>query len=231
MTNEGFRRLASDLKCGLITMDQIRAAGLDQEIKDYLDSSQYAYIETMRKDDLERRKNSDTINPLHYEMDKDSSDPCEGCSNLTSLYADGEFVEQCCEDRTCPIWLKDHPKDKAKRVKTLTVEEWKSKISKEEPANPCAGCKYRKYKEAIHVRPYWPFCIIPEWLRFCNPYYDCENPSCPSWSRLWWRNNDDGSPLLDQEPIKLKRKIQHAAYVLVTWMNNEIKTILEDADV
>lgn len=231
MTNEGFRRLASDLKCGLITMDQIRAAGLDQEIKDYLDSSQYAYIETMRKDDLERRKNSDTINPLHYEMDKDSSDPCEGCSNLTLLYADGEVVEQCCEDRTCPIWLKDHPKDKTKRVKTLTVEEWKSKISKEEPANPCAGCKYRKYKEAIHVRPYWPFCIIPEWLRFCNPYYDCENPSCPSWSRLWWRNNDDGSPLLDQEPIKLKRKIQHAAYVLVTWMNNEIKTILEDADV
>lgn len=231
MTNEGFRRLASDLKCGLITVDQIRAAGLDQEIKDYLDSSQYAYIETMRKDDLERRKNSDTINPLHYEMCKDSSDPCEGCSNLTSLYANDEVVEQCCEDHTCPIWRKDHPKDKIKRVKTLTVEEWKLKISKEEPANPCAGCKYRKYKEAIHVRPYWPFCIIPEWLRFCNPYYDCENPSCPSWSRLWWRNNDDGSPLLDQEPIKLKRKIQHAAYALVTWLNNEIKTILEDADV
>nr|DAH15829.1 MAG TPA: hypothetical protein [Caudoviricetes sp.] len=209
-------------------MDQIRAAGLDREVKDYLDSFRYANIETMRKDDLKRRKNSDTINPLHYEMCKDSSNPCEGCSNLTSLYADGEVVEQCCEDRTCPIWLKNHPKDKAKRVKTLTVEEWKSKISKEKPANPCAGCKYRKYKEAIHVRPYWPFCIIPEWLRFCNPYYDCENPSCPIWSRLWWRNNDDGSPLLDQEPIKLKRKIQHAAYALVTWMNNAISTISEE---
>lgn len=229
MTNEGFLRLANDLKCGLITVDQIRAAGLDQEIKDYLDSSQYAYIETMRKDDLERRKNSDTINPLHYEMCKDSSNPCEGCSNLTSLYADDEVVEQFCEDRTCPIWLKDHPKDKIKRVKTLTVKEWRRKVAKEEePANPCAGCKYRKYKEAIHVRPYWPFCIIPEWLRFCNPYYDCENPSCPSWSRLWWRNNDDGSPLLDQEPIKLKRKIQHAAYALVTWMNNAISTISEE---
>lgn len=56
MTNEGFRRLASDLKCGLITVDQIRAAGLDRKVKDYLDSSQYAYIETMRKDDLERKK-------------------------------------------------------------------------------------------------------------------------------------------------------------------------------
>lgn len=230
MTNESFR-LVSDFQCGLSTMNQIRAAGLDRELKAYLDSSRYAYIETMRKDDLERRKNSDTINPLHYEMCKDSSNLCEGCSNLTSLYADDKVVEQCCEDHTCFIWLKDHPKDKAKRVKTLTVEEWKSKISKEEQANPCAGCKYRKYKEAIHVRPYWPFCIIPEWLRFCNPYYDCENPSCPSWSRLWWRNNDDGSPLLDQEPIKLKRKIQHAAYALVTWMNNEIKTILEDTDV
>lgn len=162
---------------------------------------------------------------------EDFSDACSSCPKCVSFYADGEVFEQCCEDHTCPIWLKDHPKDKAKRVKTLTVEEWKSKISKEEPENPCAGCKYRKYKEAIHVRPYWPFFIIPEWLRFCNPYYDCENPSCPNWNRLWWRNNDDGSPLLDQEPIKLKRKIQHAAYALVTWMNNEIKTILEDTDV
>lgn len=188
MTDEGFRRLASDLKCGLITMDQIRAAGLDQEIKDYLDSSQYAYIETMRKDDLERRKNSDTINPLHYEMCKDSSNPC-------------------------------HPKDKIKRVKTLTVEEWRRKVAKEEePANPCAGCKFRKYHD-------W---LEPTWKGFSAHYYDCENPSCPNWNRLWWRNNDDGSPLLDQEPIKLKRKIQHAAYALVTWMNNAISTISEE---
>ncbi len=220
MTDEGFQRLASDLKCGLITMDQIRAAGLDREVKEFLDSSEYADIETMRKDDLER-KNYDTINPLHYEMCKDSSDPCEGCSNLTSFYVDGEVAEQCCEDHTCPVWLKDHPKDKAKRVKTLTVEEWKSKISKEEPANPCAGCKFRKYHD-------W---AEPTLTGFSAHYYDCENPSCPSWSRWWWRNNDDGSPLLDQEPIKLKRKIQHAAYALVTWMNNEIKTILEDSDV
>lgn len=219
MTDEGFRWLASDLKCGLITMDQIRAAGLDQEIKDYLDSSQYAYIETMRKDDLERRKNSDTINPLHYEMCKDSSNPCEDCSNLTSLYADDEVVEQFCEDRTCPIWLKDHPKDKIKRVKTLTVEEWRRKVAKEEePANLCTGCKFRKYHD-------W---LEPTWKGPSAHYYDCENPSCPNWNRLWWRNNDDGSPLLDQEPIKLKRKIQHAAYALVTWMNNAISTISEE---
>lgn len=219
MTDEGFRWLASDLKCGLITMDQIRAAGLDQEIKDYLDSSQYAYIETMRKDDLERRKNSDTINPLHYEMCKDSSNPCEDCSNLTSLYADDEVVEQFCEDRTCPIWLKDHPKDKIKRVKTLTVEEWRRKVAKEEePENPCAGCKFRKYHD-------W---LEPTWKGPSAHYYDCENPSCPNWNRLWWRNNDDGSPLLDQAPIKLKRKIQHAAYALVTWMNDAISTISEE---
>lgn len=56
MTDEGFRRLASDLKCGLITVDQIRAAGLDREVKDYLNSSRYTYIETMKKDDLERKK-------------------------------------------------------------------------------------------------------------------------------------------------------------------------------
>lgn len=127
MTDEAAIRLATDLASGLITMDQVRAAGLE----------------------------------------------------------DDEVAEQCCKDHTCPVWLKDHPKDKAKRVKILTVEEWKSKISKEEPANPCAGCKFRKYHD-------W---AEPTWTGFSAHYYDCENPSCPSWSRLWWRNNDDGSPL------------------------------------
>lgn len=202
MTDEAAIRLANDLASGLITMDQVRAAGLEKEMRDWLDSVRYGYTETMRKDDLDR-KNAATVNPLNYKMSKNSSDPCEGCSNLTSLYADDEVVEQCCKDHTCPVWLKDHPKDKAKRVKILTVEEWRRKAAKEEePANPCAGCKFRKY-------------------------HDCENPSCPNWNRLWWRNNDDGSPLLDQEPIKLKRKIQHAAYALVAWMNDAISTISE----
>lgn len=100
---------------------------------------------------------------------------------------------------------------------------WKSTeyTTKKKTENPCAGCKFRKYHD-------W---AEPTWTGFSAHYYDCENPSCPNWNRLWWRNNDDGSPLLDQEPIKLKRKIQHAAYALVTWMNNEIKTILEGADV
>lgn len=152
-------------------------------------------------------------------MCKASSNPCEGCSNLTTLYADGEVVDQCCVDRTCPIWIKDHPEDKIKRVKTLTVEEWKQKTNKEEkPANPCAGCKFRKYHD-------W---LEPTWKVFSAHYYDCENPYCPNWNRLWWRNNDDGSPLLDQEPIKLKRKIQHAAYALVTWLNNAISAISEE---
>lgn len=217
MTDEAAIRLATDLASGLITMDQVRAAGLEKEMRDWLDSVRYGYTETMRRDDLDR-KNAATVNPLNYEMSKNSSDPCEGCSNLTSLYADDEVAEQCCKDHTCPVWLKDHPKDKAKRVKILTVEEWKSKISKEEPTNPCAGCKFRKYHD-------W---AEPTWTGISAHYYDCENPSCPNWNRLWWRNNDDGSPLLDQEPIKLKRRIQHAAYALVTWINDAISTISEE---
>lgn len=217
MTNEGFRRLASDLECGLITVDQIRAARLDQEIKAYLDSSRYAYIETMRKDDFER-KNFDTINPLHYEMHKDSSDPCEGYSNLTSFYVDDKVAEECCEDHTCPIWLKDHSKDKIKRVKTLTVEEWRRKVAKEqEPQNPCAGCKFRKYHD-------W---LEPTWTGASQHYYDCENPACPMWGRFWWRNKDDGTVLLDQEPVKLRRKIQHAAYWFVAKLNDIICEIFE----
>lgn len=216
MTDEAAIRLATDLASGLITMDQVRAAGLEKEMRDWLDSVRYGYTETMRRDDLDR-KNAATVNPLNYEMSKNSSDPCEGCSNLTSLYADDEVVEQCCKDHTCPVWLKNHPKDKAKRVKTLTVEEWRRKAAKEEePANPCAGCKFRKYHD-------W---AEPTWTGFSAHYYDCENPSCPNWNRRWWRNNDDGSPLLDQEPIKLKRKIQHAAYALVAWLNDTISTIL-----
>lgn len=231
MDNEIVWLLLHDLEEGKITANQFRAAVTNAEIENLkknidslylgyaqsLGSSRYAYIETMRKDDHER-KNSDTINPLHYEMCKDSSDACNSCPKCVSLYAGDEVVEQCCKDHTCPVWLKDHPKDKAKRVKILTVEEWKSKISKEKPENPCAGCKFRKYYD-------W---AEPTWTGFSAHYYDCENPSCPNWNRLWWRNNDDGSPLLDQEPIKLKRKIQHAAYALVTWMNDAISTISEE---
>lgn len=217
MTDEAAIRLANDLASGLITMDQVRAAGLEKEMRDWLDSVRYGYTETIRRDDLDR-KNTATVNPLNYEMSKNSSDPCNGCPNLISFYANEKIAEQYCERHTCPIWLKDHPKDKAKRVKTLTVEEWRKKASKEEPENPCAGCKFRKYHD-------W---AEPTWTGFSAHYYDCEKPSCPSWSRLWWRNNDDGSPLLDQEPIKLKRKIQHAAYALVAWLNDTISTILEE---
>lgn len=217
MTDEAAIRLANDLASGLITMDQVRAAGLEKEMRDWLDSARYGCTETMRRDDLDR-KNTATVNPLNYEMSKNSSNPCNGCPNLISFYVNEKIAEQCCEDHTCPIWLKDHPKDKAKRVKTLTVEEWKSKISKEEPANPCAGCKFWKYHD-------W---AEPTWTGFSAHYYDCEKPSCPNWNRLWWRNNADGSSLLDQEPIKLKRKIQHAAYALVAWMNDTISTILEE---
>nr|DAH43713.1 MAG TPA: hypothetical protein [Caudoviricetes sp.] len=233
MDNEIVWLLLHDLEEGKITANQFRTAVTNAEIENLkknidslywgyaqsLNSSPYGNIWKRTEFTTKENRNADTVDPLHYEMCKDSSNPCEGCSNLTSLYVDGEVFEQCCEDRTCPIWLKDHPKDKIKRVKTLTVEEWKQKTNKEEkPANPCAGCKFRKYHD-------W---AEPTWTGFSAHYYDCENPSCPNWNRLWWRNNDDGSPLLDQEPIKLKRKIQHVAYALVTWMNNVISTISEE---
>ena len=233
MDNEIVWLLLHDLEEGKITANQFRTAVTNAEIenlKKNIDSLYWGYAQSLnsspygniwKRTDFttKENRNADTVDPLHYEMCKNSSDPCEGCSNLTSLYTDGEVVEQCCEDRTCPIWLKDHPKDKIKRVKTLTVEEWRRKVAKEEePANPCAGCKFRKYHD-------W---LEPTWKGFSAHYYDCENPSCPNWNRLWWRNNDDGSPLLDQEPIKLKRKIQHAAYALVTLMNNAISTISEE---
>lgn len=227
MTDETAFRLAKDFAMGLITADQIRAAGLEKETRHWIDAARYGCTETMRRDYLDR-KNAATVNPLNCEMSKDSSDPCNGCPNLTSFYVDDNISEQCCEDHTCPIWLKDHPENKITRVKKITIEEWRKKIAKAEAINPCAGCKFRKYKSSDYARPYWFHSVFPRLMWFSRYYYDCENPSCPMWSRLWWRNNDDGSSLLNQEPIKLKRKIQHVAYALVAWMNDTINTILEE---
>lgn len=233
MDNEIAWLLLHDLEEGKITANQYRAAVTNAEIenlKKNIDSLYLGYAQSLNSPPYgniwkrteyttKENRNAETVDPLHYEMCKDSSDPCEGCSKCVSLYAGGEVVEQCCKDHTCPVWFKDHPKDKIKRVKTLTVEEWRRKAAKEEePANPCAGCRFRKYHD-------W---AEPTWTGFSANYYDCENPSCPNWNRLWWRNNDDGSPLLDQEPIKLKRRIQHAAYALVAWMNDAISTISEE---
>lgn len=165
--------------------------------------------------DATRYANAAVSNPLHYEMT--NRDPCEMCEKAEEFYANNQLEEMTCSDHTCPVWLREHPKSK-KRVKVLSISEWKEKIEKEqEPQNPCAGCKFRKYHD-------WK---EPTWTGVSQHYYDCENPACPIWGRLWWRNKDDGTVLLDQEPIKMRRKIQHAAYRFVAKLNDFICKIFE----
>nr|DAM50397.1 MAG TPA: hypothetical protein [Caudoviricetes sp.] len=234
MDNEIVWLLLHDLEEGKITANQFRTAVTNAEIENLkknidslylgyaqsLNSSPYGNIWKRTEFTTKENRNADTVDQLHYEMCKDSSDPCKNCPNFQTFHYLGEPDKTFCTSNYCPEWDKGQPKSKAApKVKKLTVEEWRRKVAKEEePANPCAGCKFRKYHD-------W---LEPTWKGFSAHYYDCENPSCPNWNRLWWRNNDDGSPLLDQAPIKLKRKIQHAAYALVTWMNNAISTISEE---
>lgn len=224
LTDEYFKRLASDLESGLITFDQARAAGLEAEIKRYLDAARYANYETFSQN-CSGRKNAEVFNQLHYEMGKSDFDACDGCSKLTSLYAndtivlyaDDTIVEQICEDHTCPIWIENHPERKNRRVKTITIEELKKKAEKEKSLeNPCAGCEFRKYHD-------W---LEPTWTGPSQHHYDCEKPGCPMWSRLCWRNNDDGTPLMDQQPIRLTRKFQHAVYEIVRFLNEIVDLLL-----
>lgn len=209
LTDEYFKRLASDLESGLITFEQARAAGLEAEIGRYLDAARYANYETFSQN-CSGRKNAEVFNQLHYEMGKSDFNVCDGCSKLTLIYADNTIAEQICEDHTCPIWIENHPERKNRRVKTITVEELKKKAEKEKSLeNPCAGCVFRKYHG---------------WTD--QYYYDCEKPGCPMWSRLWWRKNDDGTPLMGQQPIRLTRKFQHAAYEIVRFLNEIVELLL-----
>ena len=209
LTDEGFKRLASDLESGLITFEQARAAGLEAEIGRYLDAARYANYETFSQN-CSGQKNAEVSNQLHYEMDKSNFNTCDGCSKLTSLYANDTIAEQICEDHTCPIWIENHPEHKNRRVKTITIEELKKKAEKEKSLeNPCAGCVFRKYHG---------------WTD--QYYYDCEKPGCPMWSRLWWRKNDDGTPLMGQQPIRLTRKFQHAVYEIVRFLNEIVELLL-----
>ena len=216
LTDEGFERLASDLASGLISFEQVRAAGLEAEIGRYLDAARYGNYETFLQN-CSRQKNAEVSNQLHYEMNKSNINTCDGCSKLTSLYANDIMIEQICEDHTCPIWIKNHPECKNRRVKTITIEELKKKAEKEKaPENPCAGCKFRKYHD-------W---AEPTWTGFSQHYYDCEKPGCPMWSRLWWRNNDNGTVLMDQQPISFKRKFQHAVYEIIRFLNEVVELLL-----
>ena len=209
LTDEGFKRLASYLELGLITFEQARAAGLEAEIGRYLDAARYGNYDTFSQN-CSGQKNAEVFNQLHYEMDKSNFNTCDGCSKLTSLYADNTIAEQICEDHTCPIWIENHPEHKNRRVKTITIEELKKKVEKEKSLeNPCAGCVFRKYHG---------------WTD--QYYYDCEKPGCPMWSRLWWRKNDDGTPLMGQQPIRLTRKFQHAVYEIVRFLNEIVDLLL-----
>lgn len=209
LTDEGFKRLASYLELGLITFEQARAAGLEAEIGRYLDAARYGNYDTFSQN-CSGQKNAEVFNQLHYEMDKSNFNTCDGCSKLTSIYANDAIVEQICEDHTCPIWIENHPERKNRRVKTITIEELKKKAEKEKSLeNPCAGCVFRKYHG---------------WTD--QYYYDCEKPGCPMWSRLWWRKNDDGTPLMGQQPIRLTRKFQHAVYEIVRFLNEIVELLL-----
>lgn len=216
LTDEDYKRLASGFESGLITFEQTRAAGLEAEIGRYLDAARYANYETFLQN-CSGRKNAETFNQLHYEMDKSDFNTCDGCSKRTLLYANDTILEQICEDHTCPIWIKNHPERKKRKVKTITIEELKKKAEKEKALeNPCAGCEFRKYHD-------W---AKPTWTGFSQHYYDCEKPGCPMWSRLCWRNNDDGTPLMDQQPIRLTRKFQHAVYEIVRFLNEIVDLLL-----
>lgn len=216
LTDEEIKRLASNLEPWLISFEQVRAAGLEAEIGRYLDAARYGNYETFLQN-CSGRKNAEVSNQLHYEMDKSNFNICDGCSKLTSLYANDMIIEKICEDHTCPFWIENHPERKNRRAKTITIEELKKKAEKEKaPENPCAGCKFRKYHD-------W---AEPTRTGFSRHYYDCEKPGCPMWSRLWWRNNDDGTTLMAQQPISFKRKFQHAVYEIVRFLNEVVELLL-----
>ena len=195
MTDSEFKQLIKDFAFDSIRANQAWSKNVEHEIGHYLDAARYSYVELVQED---------------------SFSPCDGCPNLALFYADNTIAEQYCEKHTCPIWIESHPDDRTKQINTFTDKRWKI-LEKEKPANPCAGCKFRKYHD-------W---AEPTWMGFFQHHYDCENPSCPMWERLWWRIKDDGTVLLDQEPIKAKRKIQHAAYTFVRWANKLIGDVFK----
>ena len=141
------------------------------------------------------------------------------CPYCEKIYADDRLYETIFFNESCPVWLNGHPEDVGKRFEKITVAERNEKVKKQiekDLKNPCAGCVFRKYHD-------W---AEPTWTGFSQHYYDCEKPGCPMWSRLWWRNNDDGTTLMDQRPIRLTRKFQHLVYEAVRLLNEIIEWLL-----
>lgn len=123
LTDEEFKRLASDLKSGLISVEQIRAAGLEAEIWRYLDDDMYSVF---------------------------LDESCSSCPYCEKIYADNRLHETICLNKSCPVWLNAHPGDVGKRFEKTTVAEWNKKAKKrieEDMKNPCAGCEFRKYND------------------------------------------------------------------------------------
>lgn len=129
LTDEGFKRLASDLASGLISFDQVRSAGLEDEIRRYLDDDMYsAFLD----------------------------ESCSTCPYCEKIYADNRLHETICLNKSCPVWLNGHPQDVGKKFEKSTVAEWREKAKKrieEDMKNPCAGCKFRKYHD--WTEPTW----------------------------------------------------------------------------
>ena len=126
LTDEDFKRLASDLESGRVSLNQVRAAVLEAKIGRHLDAARYGNYETFLQN-CSGRKNAEVFNQLHYEMGKSDFNACDGCSKITSFYANDTIAEQICEDHTCPIWIENHPERKNRRVKTITIEALKKK--------------------------------------------------------------------------------------------------------
>lgn len=144
---------------------------------------------------------------------------CSSCPYCEKIYADNRLYETICLNKSCPVWLNGHSQDVGKKFEKTTVAEWSEKAKKrieEDIKNPCAGCEFRKYHD-------W---AEPTWTSFSQHYYDCEKPGCPMWSRLWWRNNDDGTVLMDQQPISFTRKFQHAVYEIIRFLNEVVELLL-----
>ena len=192
LTDEDFKRLASELESGRVSVNQVRAAVLESEIGRCLDDDMYsAFLD----------------------------ESCSSCPYCEKIYADDRLYETICLNKSCPVWLNGHPGDVGKRFEKTTVAEWNEEAKKqieEDLKNPCAGCEFRKYHD-------W---LEPTWTGPSQHYYDCEKPGCPMWSRLWWRKNDDGTTLMDQQPIRLTRKFQHAVYEIVRFLNEIVELLL-----
>lgn len=107
LTDEDFKRLASELESGRVSVNQVRAAVLEAEIGRCLDDDMYSAF-----------------------LDKS----CSSCPYNEKIYADDRLYETICLNKSCPVWLNGHPGDVGKRFEKTTVAEWNEKAKKQSDA-------------------------------------------------------------------------------------------------